>query len=280
MHFERILNSNSRTKTVSFLTTTTLADGSTAPSVVLLEKQAFDMNQLAENISSMQIVEEEASNDIYKWFQIKIPSERIRMQTICPATAKHIAKYSKQSYKKVIETALQYESKVKPFIESIPKERLDWMRNIWQGKSEQDKILFKHNDFMILPDGKWNGVNLSDLYLLVILADESLKSIRDLNDSHLLLLKSIQSSIATLLKEKYSLSMDDVRCYFHYHPTYYWLHVHVTHVEAEYPGMLVGQSHLLEDVIDNIENIDSSYYAKKTITFVLGVEHEVYKLLQ
>jgi m7GpppX diphosphatase len=44
-------------------------------------------------------------------------------------------------------------------------------------------------------------------------------------------------------------------------------------------GMLVGQAHLLDDVIDNIEHIDPAYYAKKTMTYTLGTNHALFERL-
>ena len=32
---------------------------------------------------------------------------------------------------------------------------------------------------------------------------------------------------------------------------------------------MIGQAHFLEEVIDNIEHIDSQYYQKRTITFIV-----------
>ncbi len=63
--------------------------------------------------------------------------------------------------------------------------------------------------------------------------------------------------------------MDQIRTYLHYPPSYYHLHVHFTHLSYEAPKTTIGQSHLLEDVIDNIENVSGSYYARRTIPCVL-----------
>jgi m7GpppX diphosphatase len=60
---------------------------------------------------------------------------------------------------------------------------------------------------------------------------------------------------------------DELRIYFHYHPSYYHLHVHFTHLKYSAPKTLIGQAHLLDDVIDNIKNIAPDYYQKKTISF-------------
>jgi len=50
-------------------------------------------------------------------------------------------------------------------------------------------------------------------------------------------------------------------------------------VTAQVPGSTVGQSHLLDTIIDNIENIDPEYYSKASLRFALGVNHPVYALV-
>jgi m7GpppX diphosphatase len=52
-------------------------------------------------------------------------------------------------------------------------------------------------------------------------------------------------------------------------------------------GITVGQAHLLDDVIDNLELEASlpsppatSHYAARTLTYGLGVEHPLYELLK
>ena len=68
--------------------------------------------------------------------------------------------------------------------------------------------------------------------------------------------------------------------YFHYHPSYYHLHVHFNHIRHDVGGINVGKAHLLTDVIDNIENIDSNFYAKKTLPVVLRELDPLLKVLE
>lgn len=66
---------------------------------------------------------------------------------------------------------------------------------------------------------------------------------------------------------EYGVHGDELRVYLHYQPSYYHLHVHFTHLKYAAPKTVIGQAHLLHDVIDNIENISPDYYQKKTISF-------------
>lgn len=59
------------------------------------------------------------------------------------------------------------------------------------------------------------------------------------------------------------------------------LHVHVVHVgHTSHPGQIIGQSHLLDTVIDNIAHFDPEYYAKCQIPYTIGVLHPLYEQLK
>ena len=70
-----------------------------------------------------------------------------------------------------------------------------------------------------------------------------------------------------VIEERYGVQGEELRCYVHYQPSYYHFHVHFTHLRYCAPRVYVGQSHLLEEIIDNIE-IDSEYYTKRTLSYV------------
>lgn len=69
----------------------------------------------------------------------------------------------------------------------------------------------------------------------------------------------------------------------HYPPSYYHLHVHIYHIKST--GYQVGQAHLLDDVIDNLElectdpNVEP-HYARRTLTYGLVETHGTYDGLQ
>ncbi|KAI8892272.1 HIT-like domain-containing protein [Globomyces pollinis-pini] len=206
------------------------------------------------------------------------------MNRIRPCTLIHILKYSSTNSKRLKETPELYTTVVKPYIESIPKNRTSWIANLFNGVSEQESILYKESDplsgFLILPDSKWDKVSVNQLYLLVITENVDIKSLRDLNDTHILLLQQIQAKTLAVLKEKYGIGWEDVRLFVHYQPSYYQFHIHVVHSQIQgLDGAQVGQAHLLEDIIDNI-NLDKDYYKKKTLSYFLSTNHPLFTLLQ
>lgn len=89
----------------------------------------------------------------------------------------------------------------------------------------------------------------------------------------------MRDRIGSLLSEKYDLDWRDVRFVVHYQPSYYHFHVHVIHVGVEgLGGTVIGQCHLLEDVIENLE-IDGEYYKKKNMTYALSNFHPLFDAL-
>lgn len=72
---------------------------------------------------------------------------------------------------------------------------LQWVYNILEKKAEAERVVFEDPDpvtgFVLLPDLKWDQKQLENLYLVAICHADGIKSLRDLNKSHLPLLKNI-----------------------------------------------------------------------------------------
>ncbi len=82
-----------------------------------------------------------------------------------------------------------------------------------------------------------------------------------------------------MIRDKYGLPEEELRCYLHYQPSHYHLHVHFTHLKYNAPSIFIGQSHLLDEVIDNLE-LDSQYYAKRTISFIIKRDRPLFQCFQ
>lgn len=71
-----------------------------------------------------------------------------------------------------------------------------WVTNILEHKSETDRVVFEDSSpeigFILLPDLKWDTKQIEDLYLIAIVHQTGIKSLRDLNSCHLPLLKNIK----------------------------------------------------------------------------------------
>ena len=139
---------------------------------------------------------------------------------IFPATRKHIEKYKRQEVHLLRETADDYNLITRPYIEST-QFSTQWVHNILEKKTESERIVFedphpnngkkqthdllKHDlkhliihkffaGFILLPDMKWDGKQLENLYLVAIVHRRDVQSLRTLRSEHLPLLRNILHS--------------------------------------------------------------------------------------
>lgn len=122
-----------------------------------------------------------------------------------------------------------------------------------------------------MKDYKWNDeAKVTAMHVLGMPKEKGkLKSIRDLRGEHIPLLKSIRAAGLAALEEKYGIQANTIRCYFHYLPTFYHLHVHFDHIAGGHGGHNVAKAVLLDDVIDALE-VDGNYFSKASLTFQAG----------
>ncbi|KAJ2438337.1 hypothetical protein GGF42_008329 [Coemansia sp. RSA 2424] len=257
--------------------------------IVVLERMAFSPQAIAlDRHASSALLESVLlstgeRNDIYAWAtgeaSVAALKPDLRVALTYPATQKHIDKHCRQLRKWVSESPELYARITKPFIDSQPVSRIQWVHNILSKQVESEHIVFEdpdpENGFVILPDLKWDAANSDNMYLVAIVHRRDLQSLRDLTSTHLPLLNNLRLKAAVAV-QKYGVLPDQLRLYIHYQPSYYHLHVHITNVLLEGKGMLAGRAHLLDSVIDNIANIASDYYQRSTIPYVLGSSDELW----
>ncbi|KAF7356652.1 Scavenger mrna decapping enzyme [Mycena venus] len=277
--------------------------GDIFPAIIRIEKTAvpldvsqhiFPDNNLGGFLSKVKRME---STDIYTWLAgwisansvEKQPQGDVKVNIICPATT-----YSKQSSILVRETPDIYRRIVEPYISEFPPERTRWqdfhhvalVTEILEGRKEQSKILFSSSSFLILPDMKWDLHTIGSLYLVAIVRDEKLRSLRDLRIGHIELLKSIRREASGISQEKWGIPPGGLRMYIHYQPSYYHFHVHIVNANYEAGmGMSVGQAHLLEDVIALLELDEKTpdipgIFERMTLTYGLGEQHGLYTAMK
>lgn len=204
----------------------------------------------------------------------------MKVTTIFPATSDHVKKYSGQEFFTFNETPEMYETITLPYL-TAKKFSLDWVYNVLDGKKEADRVDYRDEDpeigFLLAKDLKWNG-QVESLHMTAIVFNRSIKSLRDLNASHLPLLENIQKNSFATIKSKYGLDETKIRAYFHYQPSYYHLHVHLTNLSFDTPGIHCDRGHLLSTVINNIQ-LMPDYYQKATIQFVTGKGFGMYQTI-
>jgi len=278
----KILNENAQSKVVFIEGRFNKADeAEDKKAVVIVEKTALTEDVVRAVLSERSTTQMTIQNDIYHTFQVFPPAEHSALKTtlIYPATNKHIAKYSKQEMFLVQERPEDYEAITKPYIQRAGFS-ISWVDNILQHKTEADRIVYEDTDpdvgFILLPDMKWDGLQVEDLYLVAIIHRRDVLSLRCLGPQSLPLLRNILHKGTAAISEKYGVKQNKLRIYLHYQPSYYHLHVHFTHLNYDAPGAGVEKAHLLSDVIENIE-LCADYYQRKTMTFITKEYDGLYK---
>ena len=280
--FTRVLNNLSRSKDIFILGRFSYQpEGEEA--ILLINKDNITENSLIPATFQDISLSPEMINDIYEKYIAKLPTQLSggKITVIRPATEQHIRKYSAQLYGFIHETPELYEKVTKPYMEEKSLSHT-WVYNILEGKAETGRVLLKDEDpdigFVLMPDLKWDATDRTALYLLAIALRRDIKSIRDLTQNHLKLLKNMHQKSLDFITEKWGYSPSQIRCYVHYQPTYYHFHLHLNFCGYEAPGTHVGKAHLIDEVINNLE-IFPEFYSKKTLSFIFPLEHPLYKAL-
>ncbi|KAJ7380953.1 hypothetical protein OS493_004543 [Desmophyllum pertusum] len=112
----KVLNENAQTKTVAVHGKFGNSD---SDAVVLLEKTPFSKETLPQMLSAETSLVMQFNNDIYSQYTCQPQSQfnTLKGTVICPATAKHLDKFSTQNVHFVYETPADYKSITLPFIE-------------------------------------------------------------------------------------------------------------------------------------------------------------------
>ena len=274
-------------------------DDNEVPALLLMEKTHYTpalYETLRRGIAStFPRIEVIGQNDIYVWLfgwdeEVACREANTKMTLICPASDELIAKYSAPQRRMLIESPHMYKAVTKPWIDSIPASKTTWVHNILEGHSEADSVLYSDHDprhgFVILPDMKWDRRTLSSLYLVAIVRDASLTNLRDLRKEHIPLLRNIQRAGAQVAHNCFGLakpsedgSSSPLRCFLHYMPTYFHLHVHMLSANyVSHPGALVGQAQLLDDIISLLElGVD---FRERTLGYALADGHPLLHAMQ
>ena len=160
-------------------------------------------------------------------------------------------------YKKKItsETYEQYISK----LNSLDKLKSKWIYNIIDGKSEQEKIIYVDEKFILMPTYFWNEEDLCKMHLLAIVKNTKLKSLRDLRAHDVPLLEHILAISKNIIKNKYNIEQNVLKIYIHYPPSAWLFHIHFEMMINTETTSSVEYSHEMSQVIFNLK-LCSEYY--------------------
>ena len=178
----------------------------------------------------------------------------------------------------ITETYEEYLNK----LEKMDELNIIWIQKIIDNNAEQDKVIFRNEDFIIVRDWKFDIdysdektshddgfkpiFDFKDLHLLGIPVI-NVKSIRDIDKDHIPLLEQIKKEGIKACEEIFGLDKDQIKIYFHYPPSTYHLHIHFTWIGLNDLSTNFERAYDYDSVIKNIK-LDNNYY-KSTMRHIL-----------
>jgi m7GpppX diphosphatase len=208
-------------------------------------------------------------------------STAVSLTVVSPANEVDIGKYSEQRSFVVRETAALYGKATRPFVDALPPKQIAWVYAILDGEAEMDRLIYEDEHCKLVPDTKWDRADLKSLYVLAVLKDRSLRSVRDLRGEHVGPLCKLRDGILACLQDKYGVERGQVRAYFHYLPSFWHAHIHVNVLGCPNicAGLSAGKAILLDDVIDWLER-DPTHFETAAITFSVGEGDKLFAALK
>ena len=251
-----LLNKNTETKELTFLGT--YESQQFILKIRFLVPTCFDSSFFSQITSAEKAFE----NDCYSKYLAKLSDNPLELELIYPANERQIAKFRPSEYAIVTETAEIYYEKVKPFIDAIPESDIKWVQNIVSGQKEE--IIFETEQYVLLKDYKMLVPGEERFYYLSLLKEWSVKSIRDLNESHLPLLEELYLPTIKKVAELTGVAENKISCFVHYYPSFFWFHVHYCKTGEFTDSTGINRSIDLGTLIENIR-MKTDYYQNVTL---------------
>lgn len=176
-----------------------------------------------------------------------------------------------------IESNDDYKKITLPYINSIRDKNIKWINGLLFNKSEETLVLKRTSKWVITKDIIWKDLNPANFYILAIPLKQ-IKTIRELTQDDIILLEELRLECQQIAKS-YGIDKNKLYMYFHYHPSYYQLHLHVS--ITDHPSLETNYfRHIfLDEVIDKLK-LDSKFWLNTNLKFELLSGTKLYKLLK
>ena len=196
---------------------------------------------------------------------------------IYPCEKDHMKINSKSKYIIIKESANDYQNLILPYIKGIYSSNIKWIIDIIYHDRESEKILYRNKEFLVIKDISWTDDKSKKNFYVLVIPEEKIKTIRDLRKKHIPLLKSMkQKSID--VASAYGIDENQLYFFFHYHPSFYHLHLHCCIINNPELSTKYFRCKMLETIISNLER-NSNYYKNADILFEIPSNHIIAKLL-
>lgn len=175
------------------------------------------------------------------------------------------------------ETGQDYQNISLPYINSILEKNTKWIDKLVFDKSEESIVLLRKESYVICKDIIWKEKSNDNFYILGI-PTKPIKTIRELTSNDLPLLEELRIKCIEIA-ESYGIPYEKLYMYFHYHPSYYQLHLHAC--VTEHPALETKflRNYHLDLIIEKIK-LDSEYWKNATLRFELSTGSKLCNLLK
>jgi m7GpppX diphosphatase len=181
---------------------------------------------------------------------------------------KYVKKNNSKKNKRETYIRPRYLESYDDYIRNVLPEGLtrnrQWVYDIFDGKKEQDRILYQDDDFVLIPDIKWDGKEKWELRVVAFFKDRKLHSMRDLTADNLELLEKVKNTGSKIINEKFKLDENQLKIFFHYRPTVWQLHMHFHCLFLKHTSSSIERAHSIYSVIENLK-LDTDYFKKVKI---------------
>jgi m7GpppX diphosphatase len=248
--------------------------------VIKIKKKEFNLNDIQTISEKVKKVlsspEQKFNNDIYyKFLTNDLIENKCKVDVIYPADSKVIDKYKRKNFMLFKETPEIYNEKTLKYIQSLDLSYVKWIHNILYNNSE--KIIHQVENVLVITQDYNSKDNENLLNCLGIPFNNKIFSIRDLNETHLELLEKFYKA-RKALANYFKVHKNQIRCFVHYPPSFYYLHVHYLHVEYESSSTTINRAIDLHTIINNIK-LKSDYYQTMPLEILLQKGSKLYNAL-
>lgn len=144
-------------------------------------------------------------------------------------------------------------------MQKLKEHNRKWIFNVIEGLAECENVIYKNDDFVLMPDYTWDKQGYDKIHILAIARNRSIMSIRDIGLKDLEMLERVKKESLKQIELRYGIQANKLKVFFHYPPSTYLLHIHIAHISKCDTKTSFDKCYDFDTVIRNIK-MDANYY--------------------